>query len=104
MQAAAATPPAAGRGGGPDPGRCPGEGPSFLVLFLLLLIARMRNLDAFLRESLVSVFLGRIYTRIAGRLGIRGPCCRTISGEFLGMSCGAFSLLCVISSNVGDSD
>lgn len=60
-----------------------------------------------------------IFTRIAGPgvswkniytqgspvdWGLGGSCCRAISGEFLGLSCGAFCLLCVVSSNVADSN
>jgi hypothetical protein len=71
---------------------------------LLPRIAKMRNLHVFYANRWSRCFLEEYtYTGIAGRLGIGGSCCRAISGELLGLSCGAFCLLYVISSNVGDS-
>jgi len=61
--APAAAPPAPDRGGGPDPGLCPGQDPSFLVPFLLPRVAKMRNLHVFMRIASPGVSWKNLYTQ-----------------------------------------
>lgn len=105
---AAAAPPAPDRGGGPDPCRCPGQDPSFLVPFLLPRVAKMRNLDVYVYANRWSRTPGvswkNLYTQGSPVNWGLGVLAAAPLPENSWASCGAFCLLCVISSNLADSD